>query len=329
MNVLVTGGAGCLGTPLVRRLACSDHHVRVSTLFEHEAEHLRDVVGVTINTGRLSDRELLRRICDGIDIVYHLAGKVHVKPRNREEEAEFFDVNTKGTVDLIDACRATGVRRIVFFSTVAVYGETNAATMIDETTPTNALSAYARSKLEAEQRILDQNDIEGVVLRFPVAYGPRDRGNIGRLIAAVARRRFFWVRHGANRRSLINSRNVAEAAYLAGTYERAPGEIFIATDEKTATLENIIAAINKALDRSWTPPNISDPIAKFSAKTGSFMESILRHELPFNCETYDKLFGSLVFSCEKSRKVLGYRANVSLEEGIAEQVNRMKSKHMI
>ena len=125
----------------------------------------------------------------------------------------------------------------------------------DEKTPCHPKTVYARSKYDAEQLILNSYSSggpEGVVLRFPIVYGPYDRGNVAKLIRAIYYRYFFLIGDGSNVRSMISSANSAEAASLAAITPEAGSEIFCVTDNRDHTLIQLIESICKALKRNST-----------------------------------------------------------------------------
>ena len=103
-------------------------------------------------------------------------------------------MNVEGTMNLLEAAKRNRVKRVVFYSTVGVYGK-DADFHGDELSPCQPGSVYAKSKYSAEQLIMNSSNDggpEGVVLRFPVVYGPLDRGNVARLIKSVHGRYFFY-----------------------------------------------------------------------------------------------------------------------------------------
>jgi len=170
----------------------------------------------------------LNTLCIDCDIVFHLAGKVHSVPETKEEEKEFFRVNMEGTRNLLEAAKKNKVKRVVFYSTVGVYGK-DADFHGDELSPCWPGSVYAKSKYQAEQLVLTSSNDggpEGVVLRFPVVYGPLDRGNIAKLIKAVQSKLFFYFGDGNCLRSMISSGNAAEAAVRAAFEPKAANEVF-------------------------------------------------------------------------------------------------------
>jgi UDP-glucose 4-epimerase len=172
MRFLVTGGAGFLGTTLSNRLARDGHQVRViDDLSAGDPARLDERVLFT--RGDVVDRPKLWTLLQDVDCVYHLAARVLVSesilyPR------EYNDVNAGGTVSVMEAMRDAGVRRVVFTSSGAVYGE-QAHQPVREDQPPNPQSPYAVSKLAAEYYVRTIGalwGIETVILRIFNAYGP-------------------------------------------------------------------------------------------------------------------------------------------------------------
>lgn len=196
MRFLVTGGAGFLGSALANRLARSGHQVRViDDLSAGDASRLDGRVFFT--RGSVSDRPKLWTLLQGVDCVYHLAARVQVSesilyPR------EYNEVNVGGTVSVMEAMRDAGVRRVVFTSSGAVYGE-QALQPVREDQPPNPQSPYAVSKLAAEYYVRTIGalwGIETVVLRIFNAYGPGQ--NLPASHAPVVPRFLHQARHGGS-----------------------------------------------------------------------------------------------------------------------------------
>ena len=172
MRFLVTGGAGFLGAALANRLAAEGHQVRViDDLSAGDPARLDGRVLFT--RGNVLDRPKLWTVLQDVDCVYHLAARVLVSesilyPR------EYNEVNVGGTVSVMEAMRDAGVRRVVFTSSGAVYGE-QAHQPVREDQPPNPQSPYAVSKLAAEYYVRTIGalwGIETVMLRIFNAYGP-------------------------------------------------------------------------------------------------------------------------------------------------------------
>jgi UDP-glucose 4-epimerase len=173
MRFLVTGGAGFLGAALANRLAADGHTVVVlDDLSNGDAGQLRPEVQFT--QGDINNIPLLWSLLAKVDCVYHLAARVSVAESVLHPQA-YNAVNVGGTVSLMEAMRDTGVRRVVFTSSGAVYGRLPTQPVHENDTP-NPDSPYAVSKWAAEQYIHTIGrlwNIETVALRIFNAYGPQ------------------------------------------------------------------------------------------------------------------------------------------------------------
>jgi UDP-glucose 4-epimerase len=172
MNFLVTGAAGFLGSALANQLAREGHVVRgLDDLSSGDNARLFEDVHFT--RGDVNDRPKLWTLLQDVDCVYHLAARVRVA-ESLLYPREYTDVNVGGTVSLMEAVRAVGVRRVIFASSGAVYGDQEEQPLNEET-KTLPSSPYAVSKLAAEYYVRTIGtlwDIETVSLRIFNAYGP-------------------------------------------------------------------------------------------------------------------------------------------------------------
>jgi UDP-glucose 4-epimerase len=172
VRFLVTGGAGFLGSALANRLARDGHQVRViDDLSAGDSACLDDQVLFT--RGDVSDRPKLWTLLQNVDCVYHLAARVLVSESILYPRA-YNEVNVGGTVSVMEAMRDAGVRRVVFTSSGAVYGEQAEQPVREDQIP-NPQSPYAVSKLAAEYYVRTIGalwGIETVILRIFNAYGP-------------------------------------------------------------------------------------------------------------------------------------------------------------
>jgi len=172
MRYLVTGGAGFIGSALSNRLVKAGHEVRVlDDLSAGDPHRLHSDVSFT--RGDVNDIPKLWTLLQGVECVYHLAARVSV-PESILYPREYNSVNVGGTVSVLEAMRAVGVRRVVLSSSGAVYGE-QPAQPLHETLPPDPRSPYAVSKLAAEYYVRTTGilyGIETVSLRIFNAYGP-------------------------------------------------------------------------------------------------------------------------------------------------------------
>jgi UDP-glucose 4-epimerase len=172
MRVLITGGAGFLGSALANRLGGQEH--TVLALDDLSAGDPRRLIPEVLFTrGEIQDVPKLWTLLQGVDCVYHLAARVRV-PESVYYPSDYNDVNVGGTVAVMEAMRDTGVRRVVFTSSGAVYGE-QARQPISETHVPHPNSPYAVSKIAAEYYVSTLGalyGIETVSLRIFNTYGP-------------------------------------------------------------------------------------------------------------------------------------------------------------
>ena len=316
----ITGATGCIGTALTKRLSSLGWRVIALVRAEGRAAHLVSLPGVEILVGDLDERELISNAVRGCDVVFHLAAKVHAPTGTRE--AEFMRANVDGTRNVLDAATSNMVRRFVFLSTAAVYGE--AEGVVTETTRPAPSTPYGASKLEAETLIMSRaNEIGVTVLRLPIVYGPRDRGNFARLVRAIASGRFFIPGHGRNVKSMVAVQNVVDAALLVARDERAKGQVYLVADAHDYSLNEIVTAIADALGRSARFPRLPVGAATAIGGIADAIGGVARLRLPISADSVRKLAANTRCSSEKIRSELGFAPTVSLREGLAEVVREI------
>ena len=172
LRCLVLGGGGFIGTNLCRALLARGAHVQG---FGRRPQHADALNGVVWTTGGFSDRAALARAVDGNDVVYHLIGGSVPESSNRDPEADLL-ATLPDTLHLLELCRASGVRRLVFPSSGGtVYGIPASTDPIPETAATDPISAYGVSRLAIEKYLglyRHLHGLDSVVLRIANPYGP-------------------------------------------------------------------------------------------------------------------------------------------------------------
>ncbi|MFS4461119.1 UDP-glucose 4-epimerase GalE [Bdellovibrio sp. HCB2-146] len=169
MKILVTGGAGYIGSHTTNQLFCAGHEVVV---FDNLSTGFRDAIrpGVKFVQGDVRDIDLLEKTIteNAIQAVVHFAAKLIVS-ESVGMPIEYYENNTIGVISLMSACRRTGVNNVVFSSTAAVYGDVRQQGLISESQPNNPINPYGRSKLMSEAILRDCEAAYGirtVVLRY-------------------------------------------------------------------------------------------------------------------------------------------------------------------
>jgi UDP-glucose 4-epimerase len=303
MRSLVTGATGFVGRALVTRLKASGMFVRglARTAGPSDADELvaMDIANLPREAPALAD----------IDVVFHLAAKTHDMVAARGAEADYQRTNVEGTRRLVDAASWHRVRRVVFVSSVKAIDEGNREPA-NESTPAHPLTPYGRSKLAAEHLVVSAASagaFEAVCLRFPLVYGPGQRGNLERMIEAIDRRRFPPPPAHGNRRSMLHVANAVEALLLAGTHPAAAGRLYIVTDAHPYGTRDIYAAVSAALGRSPARWHVPEWGFRAMAATGDFARLATGRRIGFDSEALQKLLGSAAYDSSRIQRELGYR----------------------
>ena len=180
MKVLVTGGAGFIGSTLVKLLLEESYEVVVLDNFSSGLkENLAGLSNVKLIEGDIRNRDAVGEALEGARVVFHTAAHL-AQVRSLENPLLDSDVNVLGTLQLLEAARREGVKKIVYSSSTAVYGEATRLP-IDEDHPLNPESPYGVSKLAAEKHCISYSriyDIDAICLRYFNVYGPRQRPDV-------------------------------------------------------------------------------------------------------------------------------------------------------
>ena len=308
----MTGATGFIGAALVDRLRAGGASVR------RLARTSRGAAAADLAVADLASGPLPPGIFDGIDTVYHLAAKTHDMLEPDAAGAEYWSINVEGTERLLESARGAKIRRVVFVSSVKAQAE-QAPYRIDETFSAEPTTPYGQSKLAAERVVLAEaarRGFEAVCLRFPLVYGPGQRGNLVRMIAAIDRGRFPPLPAGSNRRSMLHVENAVDALMLAGRHPAAAGRTYTATDALPYSTREIYDLIRKALGKppaTWSVPKWAFRTLAFG---GDAARRLLGRRVGFDSEALQKLLGSAWYSSDRITRELGYRPTHTLAEAM-------------
>lgn len=320
-RVLVTGATGAIGPRVVEELAKTGCRIRCFSL-DPAPEGLfpTDVEEVV---GDLHDRAALDAALHNVDAVVHLAALLHRVDRSAAWAERCRAVNVGGTERVIDGCLKHNVRRLVLFSTIAVYGPTGTEPAT-EATPPAPDTPYAETKLMAERAVLSALRADGTamgcVLRMATVYGARVKGNYRLLLQALSRRRHIPIGRGNNRRTLVYDRDAARAALLALEHEAAAGVLFNVTDGRMHTMREILAAMCRALGRRPPRMFIPEAFARQMARLAEQAGRRLRPSMPPLETMVAKYLENVVVDGSLIQKTLDFRPEYDLETGWRETV---------
>ncbi|MEM9911079.1 MAG: NAD(P)-dependent oxidoreductase [Pseudomonadota bacterium] len=328
MTVLVTGGTGFIGGRLAQRCLKQGMKVRVFAQVNTEAQSdmkdQLDAAGADICLGSITDDDARLGLCDGVEVVYHLAAAQH--EANVPDE-HFWRVNTDGTKALLDEAVAAGVQRFVFASTIGVYGE--GGTNLDERSVTNPTSAYGASKLAAEGHVLGAaSEIHSTVIRVSETYGPGDR-RLLKLFRAIGKERFRMVGAGSNLHHMIFVDDLIDAFLLASGTEHARGEVFAIAGSRPVTTLELAEAIANSLGKGLSSRHI--PIAAIGAVAAT-LETLLRPlgiQPPVHRRSVDFFTKTYAFSTERASALLGFEPVTDLQSGVEATRDWYRQNHLL
>ncbi len=320
MTTLVTGAGGFIGRHLVARLRHDGHAVRALV---REAGHAGDwPAGVDVVAGDVGDPQAMKAVAAGCETVFHLAGKAHALTEVRGDEEAYRAVNTDGTRHVLEGAASGGARRFVLFSSVKAMGE-GGSRCLDETFDGPPETPYGRSKLEAERLVWEIGKRAGLhvaCLRLPLVYGPGNKGNLYKMVAAIDRGLFPPLPEVGNRRSMVHVLDVVRAALLAADQPAANGQCYIVTDGRGYSTRELYELICRALDRpvpAWRVPLWT---LRFLGGAGDAIGRVRGRRFVFDSDALEKLIGSAWYSSEKISRELGYRPGMTFPGALPELV---------
>lgn len=310
MDVLVTGGAGFIGSNLARGLAGAGDRVRVlDDLSTGSLDNLRDIPGLLdVTVGDVRDREVVDAAVERVEVVYHLCALPSVA-RSVVDPVSTHEVNVQGTLNVLLAARDRGVRRVVYASSSSVYGDTPTLPK-HEDMPVSPLSPYAATKLAGEaycRAFTRVYGLETVSLRLFNVFGPRQ--DPGSEYAAVVPR--FTTRMMAGESPLIFGdgkqtrdftfvTNVVQACSLAASAgPEAIGHVLNIGCGGRTTLLGLVDALNQALGTA-IQPDFAGP------RPGDVRDSEA--------------------SIDRAACLLGYQPQTSIREGLTETIEWFASR---
>ncbi len=259
MKVLVTGGAGFIGSHIVEELLAGKHEVRVLDDLSTGSMANLPKHGVKFIKGSITDRAALEKSVKGIEAVFHEAAQVSVA-RSMEHPKETWETNIRGTKLLLNAAVEAGVKRVVFASSAAVYG--NAIPPLKESQELKPISPYGDSKRMGEllmEEYASKERISTVSLRYANVYGPRQdpkssySGVISKFIDRMGRGdRPVVFGNGMQTRDFIFVRDVARANMLAMEARKVKGVYNISTGAGI-TINELVKTLNSVLSTELEP----------------------------------------------------------------------------
>jgi UDP-glucuronate 4-epimerase len=303
MRILVTGGAGFIGSHLAEKLLAAGHKVAIlddfNDFYDPQIKHLNIAAiakDVTVHHLDLRNSAAVRNLfnAEKFEAIAHLAARAGVRPSIQHPQL-YYDTNVNGTLHLLDAARVAGVRRFVFASSSSVYGISKTVPFSEDQHLTQTISPYAATKIAGEFLCSTYSHLyqmRVLALRYFTVYGPRQRPDLAihqftrRIYAGQPIDQFG---DGTTRRDYTYIDDVIQGTTAALNYDGPLFDIFNLGESETIQLKDLIAAIENTLGKK--------------AKINRLPEQ--PGDMPLTCA-----------DISKARKLLGYNPTTRLSDGL-------------
>lgn len=315
MNILITGGAGFIGSTLADK--CLDEGNRVviidnfndyysPLLKERNVAHNLKNKNYKLYRADICDRNIIEKIFqeNKIDKVVHIAARAGVRP-SLEEPAEYVRSNIEGTINILENMKKFNIKKIVFASSSSVYGNCTAEKFSENLKVTKPISPYAATKSACEQFLYTYSALYGinaVCLRFFTVYGPRQRPDLAirKFIQLIENNQPISVYgDGTNVRDYTYIDDIISGIMYALDYNKTPYEIINLGGGNPISLNTLIKTIEEALNK----------------------KAKIQH-LPMQAGDVNKTVSDIT----KAKKLLNYKPNISFKQGIKNFVEWLKKE---
>lgn len=284
MRIAITGASGFVGRTLAAAARQAGHDV--------------DPVS-RVDGADYEDAPSLAKTFYGAEAVIHLAARAH-----RGGADSDFACNVRSARAVAAAGKASGVRRVIYLSSIGVNGNVTRGKPFSESDPPAPVEPYARSKLAAESEVRSSG-IEWVIIRPPLVYGPRAPGNFGLLVRAVARGWPLPLGALENRRSLVAVQNLCDLVLACAAHRAAANELFVVADGDDISTPGIVRGIALGLGKPAKLWNVPAPVLRAAAA------------LAGRARMAQGLCDSLQVDASKARALLGWLPAIRTHDGIA------------
>jgi nucleoside-diphosphate-sugar epimerase len=309
MKALVTGGGGFIGSALVNELVKRGYYV--TSYSRGDYPELRKI-GVVIKRGDISNREAVLDACEGIDIVFHVAAKAGTWGSYKD----YYNINVKGTENIIDACREKKIKWLIYTSSASVVLDRSDIKGSDESLPypSRPLSNYTATKAKAERNVLKANSssLKTMALRPHIVLGPGDKHFVPGILEQAGKGKLKQIGDGRNIVDIAHISNVVAAHLCAAiAIQNDPevaGKVFFVTDGEPV---NLWDHINIILQNAGLDP-VKKSVTEKAALVISFLTELTYHIFGIKKEPrltrflVQELSRSHWFDITAACKLLGY-----------------------
>lgn len=305
MNVLVTGASGFLGSHLCSVLQRDQHITLTACVRKGSSAAIDSVVEISSIDSATDWKSAL----EGQNVVIHTAARAHImKDEVADPLAEYRKVNVDGTLNLARQAFSGGVKRFIFISSIKVNGEqTPLGKPFSAEDPPSPEDAYGISKYEAEQGLRElaaETGMEVVIIRPPLVYGPRVKGNFASLLKLTLKRLPLPLGCVNNQRSMVYVQNLVDLIVTCIDHPKAANQVFLASDDEDVSTSDLLIRLGQAANRPARLINVPVRFLKLCAR-------LLGKEAAI-----DRLTGSLQVDISHTKATLDCKPPYTVDEGL-------------
>ncbi|WP_297808228.1 NAD-dependent epimerase/dehydratase family protein [uncultured Alistipes sp.] len=310
MNITLIGGSGFVGTRLLALLGEQPEKYTLRNIDKRQSHFFPHVTQLA----DVRDAEALREKIAGSDVVVLLAAE------HRDDVSPvslYYDVNVGGMKNVLEAMLATGVRRLVFTSSVAVYGLNKENP--DETHPADPFNHYGKSKWQAEEVLqqwhAEHPDFNIGILRPTVIFGERNRGNVFNLLRQISSGRFLMIGGGRNRKSMAYVGNIVSFIRFLIDEKTEGYNVYNYVDKPDFTMNELVFHVSKVLGKHIPTTHVPYWLGMLGGKCFDLLAAITRKKLTISSVRVKKFCATTQFDARKAH-ASGFSAPYTLGQGL-------------
>ena len=311
MNITIIGASGFVGTRLLGLLEESKSEYTLRNIDKQQSHFFPQITEIA----DVRNVEEIKEKLKNTDIVVLLAAE------HRDDVSPislYYDVNVQGMKNTLTAMEANGVKRIVFTSSVAVYGLNKENP--NEEHPTDPFNHYGKSKWQAEQVLQEwyksHPDWNINILRPTVIFGERNRGNVYNLLKQISSGKFMMVGDGNNKKSMAYVGNIVAFIKFLVDNKREGYNVFNYIDKPDFTMNELVAHVSKVLKKKILPTHAPYWLGMFGGKCFDLLAFITRKKFSVSSVRVKKFCATTQFDAKKVHSS-GFKAPYTLGEGLA------------
>ncbi|EKD56570.1 MAG: NAD-dependent epimerase/dehydratase [uncultured bacterium] len=316
MKILVTGASGFMGQKLVDELINAGHEIRI--FLRHKNKQLTKL-SVEVVVGQFNDQICLNKVCQNIDVIYHLAA---IRDKWGTPWQEYLEVNVNNTKNLLDAAVKSNVKQFIYISSISVV------------TPPFDKKYYGQSKKLAEE-VVNKFQLSGrintTIIRPVITYGPNDNGMIYKMILMIKSGKFVIIGNGQNTVHLCYIDDLMQGLLKVLGNSKAYGKTYVLPGPKPIKINDLVLMINRILNKKpnliHIPLIIAKPIAYVIEKI--YRSLNLKNEPIISLNKINTIAVNRSFDYDLTQKELGYEPKFDYQIGLDKTIDSMRKNKLI